>query len=219
MIVPDKTDLERAKTFGFKSSKQLAAQANAMKDANKALRRGIALLQVDEFAGYMNPFLRRAKELGATKEMVESFEATMIMIKQGYHARTKANNDMVRIKHAPIKAFLKDTFEAKMLKKSKGQLRSLGNYRKHVGGDTLEIKAFTYEFNQWNRNKVNDIKVWVDLTFIDGYFATNSSYGFYLIYKTDGSFCPSDWGGYKKVVTMGKKDTEKLNSLLETLKK
>jgi len=77
-IDPEPKDYKRADTMG--SLKQAGAQARAIKDQVKLIRRLKAVLEVhgDEYA---QPFIDRAKEMGFTDEQMKDLNELAVLAK------------------------------------------------------------------------------------------------------------------------------------------
>jgi hypothetical protein len=225
MIIPDETDIKRGRDLVYnKSDAQVSAQIKSIKDVHKILRRGIGYAMAEPWLIEYNviKFRVRAKQLGASEEQLIAFDESIKEIMDDQEAKREDERLRRIAKYRPIKDFLKEKFEARMLKKGPTTLRNLGNYRSFVGksetnGDTMRIKKFEYDFGWQGYQRWITLRVWVSLTFIDGYFETQSTYGFYLEYH-NGTFQLDQYGTRKSVI-LGKKDTTKLDELLKELKK
>jgi hypothetical protein len=80
-LQPTKKDLERAEAWRSKSDAQKNAQVNAIKDATKALTRGVAIALKDHFSNhYTERLLSVARQYGASEELISKYQETVEFI-------------------------------------------------------------------------------------------------------------------------------------------
>lgn len=225
LITPDEKDFIRVKTFHQKSTAQVEAEVNRIKDPLKLAKRAIAYkMNNGYYDDLYGGIFQRAIKHTLTGPVLEAYTLTYDTLQEEFKVKKELHEAAVKKAAQPIMNILENKVIKQYRKdvdnKNRNKILNVLGLNKKCFGDKINVAKFGFRIDNfvgWGRT--HPLTVVVKFEHLNGYFFRDLGYKLVadVHYESDGT-AKVKVGDYKTIARIGRRDTEMLKAAIKYFK-